>query len=355
MNKSKKIYPIVNLAFKIIIALLSIGYISYVIFYQKNEYIDPQTGEKTLLNITYLTDNIVDIVSKQPNSLLIVSLIILLIVVNWGSEIVKWKILVGKIVPVSYKLATVSILGGIAASNMTPFRLGGFFARVAQLPFIYRVKSVAIIFLGDSAQLLSSLFLGSLSTLFLIYYAGQHSPIFEFKTYTLTSLAQLALVLSTIACILFLFLDKFTDYLRVVPFLKKNQDTWNILSKFNYRKVSIKLLTISTVRLIAISIQYYLAFNLFGFNLDLFRSILLINTLFLIFNFLPTFNIIDFGITKSAILIFLLKTFISADFVTLNVALVVSCGSFLIWLVNLAIPSIIGSFFLLRIKLFNHK
>jgi hypothetical protein len=355
VNKSKKIYPIVNLAFKIIIALLSIGYICYVIFYQKNEYIDPQTGEKALLNLTYLTDNIIDIVRKQPHSILILSLICTLILVNWGAEIIKWKILVSKIVPVTYKLAIVSILGGIAASNMTPYRLGGFFARVAQLPFKYRVKSAAIIFLGDTAQLLSSLFLGSLSTLCLIYYAGQHAPIFEIQTYTLTSLAQLAVTMSTIACITFLLLDKFTDYLSVIPFLKKNQNTWNILNKFNYRIVSIKLLTISIIRLLAISVQYYLAFNLFGFNLGLFQSILLINTLFLIFNFLPTFNIIDFGITKSAILIFLLKTFISPDYVTLNVALVVSCGSFLIWLVNLAIPSIIGSFFLVRIKLFNHK
>ena len=355
MNKSKKIYPIVNLAFKIIIAILSIGYLSYVFFFQKNEYVDPATGEKAILNISYLSENIISIVSSQPNSILILALILLLVLINWGAEIFKWKLLVSKLLKVGYKLATVSILGGVAASNMTPFRLGGFFARVAQLPFKYRVKSVAIIFLGDIAQLLSTLLLGSLSTLLLVYSHIKETSLFEIQTYTLAVIAGIAFFITSVACTIFIYLNKFTNFLNLIPYLKKKSNTWNILNSFNYREVALKLLSVSIARLLTISFQYYLAFKIFGFELNLLDSLLVINTLFLIFNFLPTFNIIEFGITKSAILIFLLKTFISHDFVTLNVALIVSCGSFLIWLVNLAIPSVIGSFFLLRIKLFNHQ
>jgi hypothetical protein len=355
VNKSKKIYPIVNLAFKIIIALLSIGYLSYVLFFQENEYIDPATGEKAVLNLSYLSGNVIKIVSSQPNSIFVLSCILLLVIANWGVEIIKWKALVGKLLKVSYKLAAVSIIGGVAASNMTPLRLGGFFARVAQLPVKYRVKSMAIIFLGDIAQLLSTLFLGSLSSLLLIYSNLNKKSVFEIQTDTLVTIAGAAFVMTGIACVIFMFLNRFARTLHHIPFLKNRKNTWNILDAFNYRKTSAKLLLISTARLLIISTQYYLAFTLFGFNLGLFKSLLIINTLFLIYNFLPTFNIIEFGITKSAILIFLLKSFISPDFVTLNVAVVVSCGSFLIWLVNLAIPSAVGSFFLFRIKLFNHK
>jgi uncharacterized membrane protein YbhN (UPF0104 family) len=355
VNKSKKIYPIVNLAFKIIIAILSGGYLYYVLFIQKNEYVNLESGEKTTLDLPYLSDNIVSIVGSNPNSGWILFLILLLVFVNWGAEIVKWKMLVGKLLTVTYKLAAMSILGGIAASNMTPFKLGGFFARVAQLPFRHRVKSVAIIFLGDIAQLLSTLLLGSLSSLLLVLGNSSATSIFEIEADTLTGIATFALAATAAACIGFVFLDKFTKHLHHLPFLKNKKSTWDILNTISYRKTALKLLLISVVRLFTISIQYYLAFTLFGFELNLFKSILIINTLFLIYNFLPTFNIIEFGITKSAILVFLLKAFISADFVTFNVALVVSCGSFLIWVVNLAAPSAVGSFFLLRIKLFNHK
>jgi hypothetical protein len=358
VNKSKKIYPIVNLAFKIIIALLSIGYLSYVIFFQKNEYVDPATGEKAILNLSYLSENIASIVSNRPDSILMLSLILLLVFVNWGIEIIKWKLLVGKLLSVSYKLATTSILGGIAASNMTPFRIGGFFARVAQLPLKYRVKGVAIIFLGDTAQLLSTLLFGSFSTLLLVFFLDtdmKDITLYHLQTHSLLAIAGTAFIATITACILFMYLDKLVRYLNIIPFLKNRKTTWNILNTFNFKSNAIALLLLSILRLLTISTQYYLAFKLFGFDLGLIESLLIINTLFLIFNFLPTFNIIEFGITKTAILIFLLKAFISPDFVTLNVALVVSCGSFLIWFVNLAMPSVIGSFFLARIKLFNHQ
>lgn len=355
MNKSKKIYPIVNLAFKIIITLLSIGYLSYVIFFQEAQYVDEETGEKAALNLSYLSKNVISIVNENPNSAGILSLVLLLVIANWGSEVVKWKLLVGKILTVSYKLATISILGGIAASNMTPYRLGGFFARVAQLPFKYRIKSVAIIFLGDIAQLLTTLLLGSLSALWLTFHNLDNEVFYEYQSYSLATISGAVFTASFVSCILFIFLNKFTNQLHRIPFLKNKKETWDILNTFNFSTVAIKLLGISILRLLAISLQYYLAFTLFGFELGITASLLIINTLFLIFNFLPTFNIIEFGITKSAILIFLLKTFISPDFVTLNVALIVSCGSFLIWFINLAAPSIVGSFYLLRIKLFNHK
>ncbi len=326
-----------------------------MIFYQKNEYIDPDTGEKAVLNLAYLTEHLTEIIKKNPNSLITILLVSTMVVFNWGAEVLKWKMLVSKILKVNYKLAVQSILGGVAASNMTPFRLGGFFARAAQLPFEYRIKSIAIIFLGDVAQFLCTIFLGSLSTMLLIYFHGQELSFFDTNTYSLLPIAVSIFFMSSAACITFLFINKFANELHRLPMLKNKKNTWAILNQFNYTKTAIKLLMISIGRLLSIAFQYYLAFHLFGFTLGLFESLLIINTLFLIYNFLPTFNIIEFGVTKSAILVFLLNTFISDHYVTINIALMVSCGSFLIWMMNLAIPSAIGSYFLFRIKLFNHK
>ena len=149
MNKSKKIYPILNLAFKILIAFSSILYLGYIVFYQKKEFISTSDGSAISLDIYYLKDFLFNNFSGHPSNFYYLLAALLLTFVNWGAEVLKWKLLIGKILPVNNKIAVRSILGGVAASNITPYFIGGFFGRVAQIPFKHRLKSIAILFIGD--------------------------------------------------------------------------------------------------------------------------------------------------------------------------------------------------------------
>lgn len=355
MSKNKKIYAILNLAFKIIIGLGSIAYVYYLLFFQKTEFIDEKTGEKAVLRLSDLFDHLLDIFDKHPQSVVLFILVLLLMLVNWGVEVLKWKQLMSKIYPTNFKIAIQSILAGAAGSNFTPFKVGNFFARVALVPHKFRTKGILTLFVGDAAQFLMTMFLGSASAAIIVYGMKQSLSMQPFQDYSLSLVAISTLIVTSTLIVAFIFLKHLTFFIENLPFLGYWKKVWAVVGDFNHRNNALKLLLLSGIRLITISVQYYLVFVIFGMDISYFESFLITNTLFLIYNFLPTLNILEFGLTKSAIFIILLEVFLGKEFVTLDVALTVACTSFLIWLINLAIPSTIGSFFLLKVKLFKEE
>lgn len=352
--KSKKLYSILNLAFKIIIALLSISYLVYVVLYQKREYTVEGSNQTIDLNIQYLWQFVKNQFQQSSTNYIFLGSAILLIFANWGAEVVKWKIMISKMFPVNYKLATISILSGIAASVFTPYRIGGYFGRIAHLPFRYRAKGIALILLGDVAQFLTTIFFGSLALMLLLLQSPSGFEISDQKT-LLIPISLVVFMGSLLSIFVFINMQKFIFLLEKINFLKGWKKLWGLFEKMNHQEAAKKVLLISIMRYAVLLMQYFLIFELFGFKLSLYDSVLLISALFFIYHFLPTFNIVEFGITKSAIVLFLIQTFIVEGPISLNVTLIVSCSSFLIWLINLVIPSLLGSFYLLRIKLLNDK
>ena len=325
-----------------------------MVFYQKREYIVEGTNQVIDLNIKYLWNFIQSHFNQNSFSYILLIVAFILVFVNWGGEVVKWKLMIGKILPVNNKLATVSILSGVAGSFFTPFKIGGYFGRIAHLPFNIRTKAITLILLGDIAQFISTLFCGTLSIMILILKSPTGFTISDQKMY-LIPLSILMFLFSISSILIFTNLQKLITIIDKIKFLKKWTEFLQIISEIDHQKATKKVLLISFIRFSAISIQYYLVFNFFGLKLSFSESILMINAMFFIYNFLPTFNIIEFGITKSAIVLFLIQTFIIQGPIALDITLLVSCSSFLIWLINLVIPSAIGSYFLLKTKLLNDK
>lgn len=355
MTKSKKIYPILNLAFKILIALGSILYLGYVVLYQKKEFISTNDGNPVSIDIYYLKDFLFNNFSNHPSNFYYLLAALLLTIVNWGAEVVKWKLLIGKILPVDTKIAIRSILGGVAASNITPYFIGGFFGRVAQIPFKHRLKSIAILFIGDIAAITITIFTGSAALFSLVYRSDESLQLFDHQRITMLVFLGIVFIGSILFTVIFLYLNYFTMFLGKFKLFFKVKKIWSVVGKLDHKKNVIQLLVISTIRLIAILTQYYLIFNLFGLNINLFDSFLITTSVLAIYNFIPTFNIVEFGLTRAGIYLLLLQHFISPELVTLNSTLIISCSLFLIWFINLALPSLLGSYYLLKVKLFNDK
>ena len=64
---------------------------------------------------------------------ILLSLVVLFMILNWGIETVKWKLLIDRIHPLSWLDAVEGILFGVTFSLFTPSRIGEFGGRVFAL------------------------------------------------------------------------------------------------------------------------------------------------------------------------------------------------------------------------------
>ncbi|HMW95595.1 MAG TPA: lysylphosphatidylglycerol synthase domain-containing protein, partial [Chitinophagales bacterium] len=126
-------------------------------------------------------------ISTDGNVYLIYSVIILMII-NWSVETIKWKFLIDKIHFISWLDALEGILFGITFSMFTPSRVGEFGGRVFALNSD-RIQAIVSTILGSATQLVANISLGVIG--FLSYLL-----IFEkFEKYTLSIVFFLALFL----------------------------------------------------------------------------------------------------------------------------------------------------------------
>ena len=137
-------------------------------------------------------------------------------------------------------------------------------------------------------------------------------------------------------------------------------DKWKITSNWRkyfdlvndkrYTNLSLTLIFVSVVRYLIITYQYVLAYEVFGVGIEGWETFVAAGTLFFVFQFIPVFNAIEFGVMRTTLLSLILTTFGLLEELTPQITLSITLASFFIWLINLAIPSLIGSVFLSQIK-----
>ena len=94
----------------------------------------------------------------------LLSMVVLLMVMNWTIESVKWKLLIDKLHPISWLDAIEGILFGVTFSLFTPSRIGEFGGRVFALN-TDRKEAIVSTILGSIAQIVVNLSFGALGLL----------------------------------------------------------------------------------------------------------------------------------------------------------------------------------------------
>ena len=128
-----------------------------------------------------------------------------------------------------------------------------------------------------------------------------------------------------------------------------------MLSERGYKKTASKVLLFSVLRYLGITWQYVLAYQLFGIEMNWLNAYCASGALFFLFQFVPVFNAVELGLTRTAMFTVILTSFGVIEEITPTLTLAITSASFLIWLVNLAIPSLIGSIFLGQVKVLKEK
>jgi hypothetical protein len=262
----------------------------------------------------------------------LIAVVFLLMALNWSFEALKWKLLINEEEHISFSASLQAVLSGITISIFAPNRTGEFAGRVFYLKEADRIEATLLAFTGSAIQLLITILAAMIS--FAVFIGSGMSSDFFLQINLVWYL-----VCSCIIIICFILLLRFYEKKRQNTFLRKIKSlSWKILSSVFF---------LSLLRYLIFSIQYYLLLDLFNCNIPPFYAFIFIPLTFFVISAVPTFALTEIGVRGAAALYFL-------GMVSMNETGILS-SSFLLWLINIAFPALIGIIFIFRLRFFREN
>jgi uncharacterized membrane protein YbhN (UPF0104 family) len=282
---------------------------------------------------------------------ILVFLVVVMMLVNWGIEALKWKTLIAKIEKVSLFRSFQAVLSGISVSFFTPNRVGELFARAYVLEKASHIEGILITILGSISQLLITILTGTVALV--LFNPARFYDIPLFTGYLYYSLIVLIVILDLILIYLY-FNASYLAVLREKLFrirLKKFRRFFQVFARFHRKDLGVVIL-LSLARYIVFSTQYWLMLRIFSVPVPFSAGIVIISLVFFIQTLIPTIALTELGFRGAAAIYFFGLYFTNAgDFSDEYSAGVLAASTFL-WLLNLVVPAITGTFFLYRLKFF---
>ena len=252
--------------------------------------------------------------------------ILLLSVLNRFFEILKWQNLAKFIHKISLGEATKQVLGALTAGLFTPNGVGEYAGKAL---FFDKSNTKKVIFLNlicNGIQMVLTVIFGLIG---LVYFNMKHPVVSSTIFYGLIGLL-LALF------IVFYLIKKITV---------KGYSLEKLLQKINEIPQSIhrKNIGLGICRYVVFSHQYYFLFLAFDVQLPYFTLIATISSVYFLASSLPSFQFLDFAVKGSVAVYFF-------EILGVNEWIVVFIST-MMWFLNVVIPVIIGSYFVLNFKI----
>ncbi|MDT7832343.1 lysylphosphatidylglycerol synthase domain-containing protein [Flavobacteriaceae bacterium S356] len=245
---------------------------------------------------------------------------------NWILEITKWQFLAKKVHPISWSIAGIQTLASSTLAMVTPVRTGEYGVKILYYPKEERKEIALAAFIGNIYQLVISLGLGVWGIVYLFKY---------FDTGFISTIFLIFLTGILAILILFFFKHRFHFF-----------GTW--LSKFfigfNFRSEpqNRKAFLLSLIRYLIFSHQFYFLITLFEIDMSYIEAMACITSMYGLTSVVPILPVFDFLLKGSvSILVF--------SFFNVNPIMIITITT-LMWILNFAIPALIGSFFMLKLK-----
>ena len=273
-----------------------------------------------------------------------ISVVVFMMFINWLVESLKWRFMISKIEDISIFTSLRAIFSGITVSSFTPNRVGEYGGRVFCLEKSDRIQAVFITVLCSMAQLLTTILFGSISFFILHENFLQDNSMLLFFNIKISSFSFLLLLFFNFLFLFFYFnaslLVKYISKYKYFKFLDKYI---NVISLYKRKELMIALLY-SVLRYLIFSSQFLILLHVFEVDINFFESILSVMLVFFFITLTPTITIAEIGVRGSVALLVFMKF-------SSNVIGILS-STFLLWVINLIIPAIIGSFFIFSLKFF---
>ena len=254
-----------------------------------------------------------------------ISFILLLSVLNRFFEILKWQTLVEFIHKISLGEATKQVLAALTAGLFTPNGVGEYAGKAL---FFEKKDTKKVLFLNlicNGIQMILTVIFGLFG---LLYFNAQYNVI----------TTKTVMVLFGILLIVFIVLFS------VKKITIKGYSIEKLIHKINEIPKSIhqKNILLAICRYLVFSHQYYFLFLAFDVDLPYLTLIATVSSVYFLASSLPTFQFLDFAVKGSVAVYFF-------GILGVNEWIVIFIST-LMWFLNVVLPVVIGSYYVLNFK-----
>ncbi len=269
-------------------------------------------------------------IQYSPSDVWIITVVILLMLLNWSFEAIKWKIATQYLQSISFLTALKGVFMGVSVSLLFPNRTGEFLGKVWVLNKENRIKGIFASMLTSLAQLLITLLLGIIGL-----------NLFDFEVSFVKNYHLLfSVALFIVIIILYFLIPVLTKYFEtILP--KKIIAFITFLKSYSYKNLA-KIVFISFVRYAVFLLQLYLLFRFFGNEIDFMKFIGLAFAGFLLTTIIPTTSLSELFVRNQIGLLLFSENITSDESIVAVFTL--------LWIINIGIPAIIGLFISITIK-----
>ncbi len=259
------------------------------------------------------------ILFKKNQSVAGISFILLLSVLNRFFEILKWQNLAQVVKPISKSEATKQVLSALTLGVFTPVGVGEYAGKAL---YFSKKETKKIIFLNlicNGIQIVATGLFGILGMMLLGYW-----------------LWSFGIIVFTIA---FLAFSYFSKNIKI-----KGYSIEDLLLKISEipKKIHRKNLILGFCRYLVFSHQYYFLFLAFDVDLSYITLMSTITTVYFLASVVPSFQFLDFALKGSLSIYFF-------GLLAVNEWIVIFISS-LMWFLNVVLPVIIGSYYVMSFK-----
>jgi hypothetical protein len=271
-------------------------------------------------------------------NILLLLLVSVLVFVNWGIEAHKWQQLINQSYNISFFTSFKAVLGGITIASATPNRVGEHICRVFFVDDISKGKSISLTFVGICSQILITAIVGVVGLSYYLFYftslqAAWYGVVVGGSLVTAGSLTWL-----------YFYINALPQWIYSIKVFKKWQRYIDTIKQFT--RVTLNyLLWLSFSRYVVFSVQFLLLLLVFGVTLPLIEGFLMIGLIFFVQMALPYPALAELGVRGNVALFFLGK-------LTEGQEIGIISATFSLWMVNILLPTLIGSYFVLKQKFF---
>jgi uncharacterized membrane protein YbhN (UPF0104 family) len=261
------------------------------------------------------------------------SIVVVLMLLNWSIEAIKWKKLLQHIQQISFGRSLRSVFTGISVSLLTPNRIGEYAGRIIYLTDDNKLKGITANIVSSFAQFIAASVFGIAGCIFhlVCYQSDWYLP------YILVGSIAVLIVL----CTLYFKLDDVVNWLNKFTIMHKINNTMQIVKSYN-RLLLLQLIALSALRYTVFAMQYYFLLQAFGIPIALIPALLSVFLIFWMMAIIPTIALAEIPV-RTEISYRILQVF------STNTIGIMS-ASVLLWLINLMIPAIIGAVVLIGAK-----
>lgn len=274
----------------------------------------------------------------------------LLMLINWGIESLKWKWLMHNSEKISFINAYQAVLGGLAVSVFTPNRVGEFFGRVFILKKTDPIKAILLTIVGSFSQLIVTIVVGTVAYL---VFAPQYLSLLITDSEWIVKGFSISLVLISV---LLFFIYFNVSVLHRVTILIPEKYSERITRSVNAiadcpRSLLLKIISLSALRYLVFATQLYMAIRLMELTFTPFQCMMVIPVIYLFLASIPTVALTELGV-RGSVAVFLFGLLNGNPGLDAEHTLAVVSATTLIWLLNIALPSLAGVLVVFRLKFF---